>query len=307
MIRFLFHRLLQAVPVLLAAVTIAFFLVRAAPGGPFTQERRFSDESIRRLNEHYGLSDPVGVQYVRYIGNLLRGNLGPSFKYSNRTVNEIIAETFPVSLELGLLALCFALCIGLAAGILAALRPNTWQDVAPMAVAMTGVCIPSFVLGPLLVLVFAIQAGWFNAAGWDTPADRLLPAITLGSAYAAYIARLTRGSMLEILPADYIRTARATGVPERRIITCFALKNAVLPVVSFLGPATAGIITGSFVVETIFHIPGMGKMFVQAAFNRDYSLILGLVAFYSLLIVVFNLVVDIVLAWLDPRLRKVTA
>ena len=307
MIRFLFHRLLQAVPVLLAAVTIAFFLVRAAPGGPFTQERRFSDESIRRLNEHCGLSDPVGVQYVRYIGNLLRGNLGPSFKYSNRTVNEIIAETFPVSLELGLLALCFALCIGLAAGILAALRPNTWQDVAPMAVAMTGVCIPSFVLGPLLVLVFAIQAGWFNAAGWDTPADRLLPAITLGSAYAAYIARLTRGSMLEILPADYIRTARATGVPERRIITCFALKNAVLPVVSFLGPATAGIITGSLVVETIFHIPGMGKMFVQAAFNRDYSLILGLVAFYSLLIVVFNLVVDIVLAWLDPRLRKVTA
>jgi len=307
MIRFLIHRLLQAVPVLLAAVTIAFFLVRLAPGGPFTQERSYSAESIQRLNEHYGLNDPVGVQYLRYIGNLLRGDLGPSFKYSNRTVNEIIAATFPVSLELGCLALCFALCIGLAAGILAALRPNTWQDYAPMALAMTGICIPSFVLGPLLVLLFAIQAGWVNAAGWDTPADRLLPAITLGSAYAAYIARLTRGSMLEVLPADYIRTARATGVPEGRIITCYALKNALIPVVSFLGPATAGIITGSFVVETIFHIPGMGKMFVQAAFNRDYSLILGLVAFYSLLIVVFNFVVDIALAWLDPRLRKATS
>jgi oligopeptide transport system permease protein len=307
MIRFLFHRLLQAVPVLLAAVTLAFFLVRLAPGGPFTQEKVFSEESIRRLNEHYGLNDPIGVQYLRYIGNLLRGNLGPSFKYSTRTVNEIIAETFPVSLELGSLALCFALCIGLAAGILAALRPNTWRDYVPMGCAMTGVCVPSFVLGPLLVLIFAIQAGWFNAAGWDSPADRVLPAMTLGSAYAAYIARLTRGSMLEVLPADFIRTARAAGVPERRVITRHALKNALIPVVSFLGPAAAGIITGSFVVETIFHIPGMGRMFVQAAFNRDYSLILGLVAFYSLLIVIFNFAVDVTLGWLDPRLRKATA
>jgi len=307
MIRFVVNRLLQAVPVLLAAVTIAFFLVRLAPGGPFTQEKSFSEESIRRLNDHYGLNDPVGVQYARYIGNLLRGNLGPSFKYSNRTVNEIISETFPVSLELGCLALGFATCIGLAAGILAALRPNTWRDYTPMALAMTGICVPSFVLGPLLVLVFAIQAGWFNAAGWDTAADRLLPAITLGSAYAAYIARLTRGSMLEILPADFIRTSRATGVLERRIVTRYALKNALIPVVSFMGPAAAGIVTGSFVVETIFNIPGMGKMFVQAAFNRDYSLILGLVAFYSLLIVIFNFAVDIALAWLDPRLRKVTS
>lgn len=303
MLKFAMRRLLGMIPVLLAAVTVTFFLIRLAPGGPFTEERSYPQESIEQLNRHYGLDDSLPVQYVRYLGNLLRGDLGPSFKYPSRTVNEIIGETFPVSFELGVYALLFALLLGVSAGIAASLRPNSARDYIPMSVAMTGICVPSFVLGPLLVLCFALWLGWFNAAGWDIPGDRVLPTITLGAAYAAYIARLTRGSMLEVLPQDFIRTALAKGASPARMVTHHALKNALIPVVSFLGPAAAGLITGSFVVETVFHIPGMGKMFVMAAFNRDYSLILGLVAFYAGIIVVFNTAVDIALAWLDPRLR----
>jgi oligopeptide transport system permease protein len=285
-------------------VTITFFLIRLAPGGPFTDERSYPAESIRQLNRYYGLDKPILVQYARYIsGVVLRGDLGPSFKYPDRTVNEILAETFPVSLELGAYALLFALLLGLGAGIAAALRPNRAADHAVMGIAMTGICVPSFVLGPLLVLAFSLGLGWCNAAGWITAGDRILPAITLGAAYAAYISRLTRGSMLEVLPQDYIRTAQAKGVPALRVVTHHALRNALPPVVSFLGPATAGLITGSFVVETVFQIPGMGRMFVSAAFNRDYTLLLGLVVFYSLLIVAFNTLSDILLAWLDPRVR----
>jgi oligopeptide transport system permease protein len=290
-------------PVLFVAVTITFFLVRLAPGGPFTAERNFTEESIRRLNEFYGLSDPIMVQYFHYIGNALRGDLGPSLKYPNRTVNEIIAETFPVSLELGCYGLLFALALGLLAGVLAALRPNTALDHSVMGFAMTGICIPSFVLGLLLVFALALKLPLFNAVGWQTAGDRVLPSITLGAAYAAYLARLTRGSMLEVLTQDYIRTAHAKGLSRLRVLTHHALRNALPPVVSFLGPAVAGLISGSFVVETIFHIPGMGKMFVAAAFNRDYSLILGLVVFYAVLVVMFNTVVDILLGWLDPRIR----
>jgi oligopeptide transport system permease protein len=260
-------------------------------------------EAIARLNEHYGLDKPIMVQYGTYLLNVLKGDLGPSFQYPSRTVNDIIRETFPVSLQLGMMAMLYALCIGLLAGIAASLRPNTAQDHVPMGLAMTGICMPSFVLGPLLILVFGLWLGWFNASGWEYPIDRILPVITLGSAYAAYIARLTRGSMLEVLPSDYIRTARAKGLSEANVIFKHALKNAILPVVSFMGPATAGIITGSFVVETIFNIPGMGRMFVLAAFNRDYTLILGLVVFFALLVVVFNAVVDILLGLLNPKAR----
>jgi oligopeptide transport system permease protein len=201
-------------------------------------------------------------------------------------------------------ALIFALAIGLGAGIVASLRPNSALDTTAMSVAMTGICIPSFVLGPLLVLLFALRLGWVNASGWMLPADRVLPAISLGAAYAAYIARLTRGSMLEVLPRDYIRTARAKGLSPFQVIRRHALRNALPPVVSFLGPAVAGLITGSFVVETVFHIPGMGRAFVAAAFNRDYTLILGLVVFYALLVVVFNTLVDLLLVWLDPLTRS---
>ena len=219
-------------------------------------------------------------------------------------MNEIIGDRFPVSLELGVLGLLFALLLGIPIGVHAARHPNGPGDYIPMAVAMTGICLPSFVLGPLLLLAFALGLNWVNASGWSDMSDRILPAITLGSAYAAYIARLTRGSMLEVLAQDYIRTARAKGISESRVVYVHALKNAILPVVSFLGPATAGLITGSFVVETIFHIPGLGTMFVMAAFNRDYTLVLGLVVFYAALVVLFNAFVDLLLVWLDPRLRK---
>jgi oligopeptide transport system permease protein len=303
MIKFIIKRLLELIPVLLISITIVFFLVRLAPGGPFTAEKSFSKEAIERLNEHYGLDKPIMVQYGTYLLNLLKGDLGPSFQYPSRSVNEIISETFPVSLELGAWAMLFALVVGLTSGIVASLRPNTLQDHVPMGIAMTGICMPSFVLGPILILVFGLWLGWFNASGWETASDRVLPVITLGAAYAAYISRLTRGSMLEVLPADYIRTARAKGLSEANVILKHALKNALLPVVSFLGPATAGIITGSFVVETIFNIPGMGRMFVLGAFNRDYTLILGLVVFFALLVVLFNALVDILLGLLNPKLR----
>jgi oligopeptide transport system permease protein len=303
MIKFILRRILELIPVLFISITVVFFLIRLAPGGPFTSEKSFTPEAIARLNEHYGLDKPIMVQYGSYLLNLLKGDLGPSFQYPSRTVNDIIRESFPVSLELGALAMLFALTVGLLAGIVASLRPNTLQDHLPMGLAMTGICMPSFVLGPLLILIFGLWLRWFNASGWEMAIDRVLPVITLGASYAAYIARLTRGSMLEVLPADYIRTARAKGLSEANVIYKHTLKNAILPVISYLGPATAGIITGSFVVESIFNIPGMGRMFVLAAFNRDYTLIMGLVVFFALLVVVFNAVVDILLGMLNPKLR----
>jgi len=306
MLKFIMRRLFSMIPVLWATVTLTFLLVRLAPGGPFTSERQYPPQAIAQLNQHYGLDAPLYAQYLRYLSNLLRGNLGPSLKYPGRTVNAMIAETFPISLELGFWALLVALVIGLLAGITAAIRPNSLLDKVSMTLSMTGVCIPSFVLGPLLVLVFSLAAGWFNAAGWNSQSDRILPSVTLGAAYAAYIARLTRAGMLEVLPQDYIRTARAKGLPEWRIIGIHALKPGIFPVISFLGPAVAGLISGSFVTETIFHIPGLGKLFVAGAFNRDYTLVLGLVVFYSILVVIFNTLVDVLLAALNPRLRLQT-
>jgi oligopeptide transport system permease protein len=301
--RFVLRRLLESLPVLWAVVTITFFLIRLAPGGPFSDERSYPRESMEQLARHYGLDQPVGIQYVKFLGNLARGRLGPSFKYPNRTVNEIVAEAFPVSAELGLLALLFALALGVTAGVVAALKPNSALDHAVMAVSLGGICVPSFVLASLLVLGFALRLGWVNASGWETAGDRVLPAITLGAAYAAYLARLSRAGMLEVLPKDFVRTARAKGLPEWRVVLAHALKPGLLPVVSFLGPAAAGLLTGSFVVETVFQVPGLGRMFVAGALNRDYSLVLGLVAFYAVVLVAFNTLVDVCLAWLDPRIR----
>jgi oligopeptide transport system permease protein len=306
MLRFTIRRLLELIPVLLAVVTVTFFLIRLAPGGPFTAERNYPEEAIQRMNEFYGLDDPLPIQYLNYLASAIRGDLGPSIHNSTRTVNDIIAQNFPVSLELGLYAMVFALLFGLATGLSAALRHNQWWDHLVMPVAMTGICVPSFVIGPVLALVFGLHYGWFNVAGWEEPSDRVLPAITLGLGVAAYIARLSRGSMLEVLPQDYIRTARAKGLNESQVLIRHTLKNAMIPVVSFLGPAAAGIITGSFVVETIFQIPGLGRMFVMSAFNRDYPLILGLVAFYAVIVVLFNLLVDLCIAWLNPRTRTHT-
>lgn len=303
MFRFIARRLLQVIPVLFVIITATFFMVRFVPGGPFTAEKAIPPEILKNLEAHYGLDQPLWRQYLNYLGRIAHGDLGPSFKYSNRTVNEIIGDKLPVSLELGGLALLVALLIGLPLGVLAAVRRNTWLDYLASSVGMLGICVPTFVLGPLLVLFFAIRLGWVNASGWYDWTDRVLPALTLGFVYAAYLMRLTRGGMLEVLNQDYIRTARAKGASETRIVLRHALRGGLLPVVSFLGPAIAGILTGSFVIETIFQIPGLGREFVNSAFNRDYTLVLGTVILYAGLIVLLNLVADVVQVWLNPKLK----
>lgn len=303
MFRFIAARLLQTIPVLFVVATMTFFMVRLVPGGPFDAERNVPPEIKRELEAYYGLDKPVFNQYLDYLGRLVRGDLGPSYKYANRSVNEMIAATFPVSLELGGMALGLALLLGITAGVVAALRPNSALDYTASGISMMGICLPTFVLGPLFILVFALQLRWVNASGWFDSVDRILPAVTLGIAYAAYIARLTRGGMLEILSQDYIRTARAKGASEARIVFRHALRGGLLPVVSYLGPAAAGILTGSFVIETIFQIPGLGRHFVTSAFNRDFTMVTGIVIFYAVLIVFFNLLVDIAQIWLNPKLK----
>ena len=303
MLRFITSRLLQSLLALFLVITATFFMIRFVPGGPFTAEKAVTPEILRNLEAHYGLDKPLWRQYLDYLGSLGRGDLGPSFKYPNRTVNEIIGDKLPVSAELGALSLAFALAVGISLGTLAAVYRNTWIDYVASTFGMMGISIPTFVVGPLLVLGLAIHLGWFNASGWYGPADRVLPAIVLGFAYAAPVSRLTRGGMLEVLGQDFIRTARAKGASELRIITHHALRGGLLPVVSFLGPAVAGILTGSFVIETIFQIPGIGREFVNSAFNRDYTLVLGTVILYAVLIMALNLVVDIVQAWMNPKVR----
>lgn len=303
MIRFVVQRLLQTIPVIWVIITVTFFMIRFVPGGPFTAERAVTPEIMRNLEAHYGLNKPLYRQYLDYCSSILRGDLGPSFKYPTRSVNEIIADKLPVSAELGLWSLAVALGVGLPMGLLAAVRRNTWIDYLCSATAMLGICIPTFVLGPLLILFLAIQFGLFNASGWYGPIDRILPSLTLGSVYAAYIARLTRGGMLEILSQDFIRTARAKGASETRVILRHALRGGLVPVVSFLGPAIAGVVTGSFVIETIFQIPGIGREFINSALNRDYTLVLGTVILYAGFIIAMNLAVDIVQVWMNPKLR----
>jgi len=301
--RFFVGRLLQAIPVIFIVITATFFLVRAAPGGPFDAEKTLSPEVIERLNERYNLNAPMYEQYFDYLGHLVQGDFGPSFRYTNRTVTEMIYAGLPITFELAIYAIMIALVIGICAGMLAAIKPNSAQDYIPMSLAMTGICMPSFLLGPLLVLVFGIWLQWLPVSGWGySPGDKILPAITLGSTYAAYIARLTRGGMLEILSQDYIRTAKAKGLPTATIITRHALRGGLSPVVAFLGPAIAGLLAGSFVVETIFQIPGLGRFYVQAAFNRDYTMILGTTILLSCLIVLLNMLSDLLAVWLNPRL-----
>ncbi len=303
MFRFIARRLLETLPVLFVIITATFFMIRFVPGGPFTAEKAVTPEVMRNLEAHYGLDQPLHRQYLSYLGDLVRGDLGPSFKYANRTVNEIIADKLPVSLELGAWSLLVALCLGLPLGTIAAIKRNSFLDYLCSGFGMVGICIPTFVMGPLLALLFGIHLQWVNVSGWYGPADRILPALTLGFVYAAYIARLTRGGMLEILNQDFIRTARAKGASELRVIFKHALRGGLLPIVSFLGPAIAGILTGSFVIETIFQIPGLGREFVQSAFNRDYTLVLGTVILYATLIILLNLVVDVVQVWLNPKLK----
>ncbi len=303
MLRFITSRFLQSLLALFLVITATFFMVRFVPGGPFTAEKAVTPEILRNLEAHYGLDKPLWRQYLDYLSSLARGDLGPSFKYPNRTVNEIIFDKVPVSAELGSISLAVALVLGIGLGTLAAIRRNTWVDYVASSFGMIGISIPTFVVGPLLVLALAIHLGWFNASGWYGPADRVLPALVLGIAYAAPISRLTRGGLLEVLNQDFIRTARAKGASEFRVVTRHALRGGLLPVVSFLGPAVAGILTGSFVIETIFQIPGIGREFVNSAFNRDYTLVLGTVILYAVLIMALNLAVDIAQAWMNPKVR----
>ena len=304
MISLILRRLGTAIPVLLAVITLTFVMVHSAPGGPFDEEKAVSPEVLVKLNERYNLNEPLVVQYFDYLGNVLRGDFGPSFRYPSRSVTELISIGLPITFELALYAILFALMLGIIAGVISSLRPNTAYDYVPMTIAMAGICIPSIVLGPSLILVFGIQLNWLPVTGWgDIPGDKVLPTITLGTAYAAYCARLTRGGMLEILNQDFIRTARAKGLSEFRVVVVHALRGGLTPVIAFLGPAMAGLLAGSFVVETIFGIPGLGRFYVEAAFNRDYTMILGTSIFFSCLIISFNLLSDLVAASLNPKLR----
>jgi oligopeptide transport system permease protein len=303
MFRFIARRVLETIPVLLIVATMTFFMLRFAPGGPFLSEKKLPPEIEKQLQAAYGLDRPLYEQYFRQLGAWLSGDFGVSTKHLNRRVSEVIAKHAPVSAELALWSMLIALGIGLPAGILASYKPNTMTDYVPMAGAMAGICIPTFVLGPLLALSLGLWLGWFDPSGWNDPKDRVLPALTLGLHLAAYIARLTRGGMLEIMSQDFIRTARAKGASATRIMVRHALRGGLLPVISYLGPAIAGLITGSFVVETVFNIPGLGRYFVGAAFDRDSTMVVGTVLFYAVLVIGLNLVVDIVLVWLNPKLR----
>jgi oligopeptide transport system permease protein len=305
MFSYALKRLLSAVPTLFVLITLTFFMMRAAPGGPFDRERDVEPQVRAKLEQAYHLDESLWKQYGRYLGQLAHGDLGPSFKYADRSVNELIAEGFPVSLEIGTLALLLALLLGCAAGIYAALRQNRLGDYGVMALAMTGVSIPNYVVAPLLILLFAVTLGWLPAGGWDDGAARnlLLPVLALAAPQVAYIARLMRGSMIEVLHAPYIRTARAKGLPERVVILRHALKPALTPVLSYLGPAAAGVITGSVVIEQIFGIPGIGRYFVTAALNRDYTVVMGVVIFYGALVILFNFLVDLLYGALDPRVK----
>ena len=296
----------MAVPVLLAVATMTFFLIKLAPGGPFDAEKAVSPQVLKNLNAVYNLDASQWEQYTDYMTGVVQGDFGPSFKYPGRSVTEMIASGLPITFELAMYAILIALVIGVLSGVLAALKRNTMLDFIPMAIAMIGICVPTFLMGPLLVLIFGIQLELLPVAGWGQLAgDKILPSITLGFAYAAYIARLSRGGMLEVLNQDFIRTARAKGLSERMVVMKHAMQGGLIPVVSFLGPAIAGLLAGSFVVETIFQIPGLGRFYVEAALNRDYTMILGTTIFFSAMIVFFNLISDLASLWLNPRSRDV--
>jgi len=305
LLRYSLRRLLAAIPTLLVLIALAFFMMRLAPGGPFDQERSLPAEIEANLRAAYHLDEPLYMQFGRYLANLLRGDFGPSFQYRDFTVTELISTGFPVSARLGGTAMLLALVVGVTAGTIAALRQNRVTDHAVMTVSMTGISIPNFVMAPILILVFAIQLRWLPAGGWGGGALRnmVLPVIALALPQIAYFARLTRGSMIEVLRSNFVRTARAQGLSTRTIVLRHALKPALLPVVSYLGPTTATVITGSVVIEQIFGVPGIGRFFVQGALNRDYTLVMGVVVFYGALIIAFNFLVDLAYAWLDPKVK----
>ncbi len=305
MLSYTVRRLLEAIPTLLVIVALSFFLMHSAPGGPFDSERVLPPEIEANLKAAYNLDKPVWQQFLIYLSNAVQGDFGPSFTYKDFSVSELIGTGFPVSLKLGLSAITLAVIIGCTLGILAAMRQNTKTDYSIMGVAMVGITIPNFVMAPLLTLVFGIYLGWLPVAGLGDGSFRnlVLPVIALSLPQIAIISRLTRGGMVEVLRSNFVRTAHAKGLPEHLIITRHTLRAALLPVISYLGPAIAGLVTGSVVIEQIFGLPGIGRYFVQGAINRDYTLVMGTVITYGSLIVLMNLVVDLVYGLMDPRVR----
>lgn len=303
MTRFILRRLFSLVPTLLVIVVVSFFVIRLAPGSPFATERAVSPVVLEQLNARYGFDRPLPEQFLRYVVQLVQGDLGLSTKYPDRTVNEIIAAGLPVSMLLGGLALLWALLVGVPAGLIGALRQNTVWDHVAMGTALVGISVPTFVMGPLLVLILALSLYWLPPGGWGSLRHLWLPVITLGTAYGAYVARLTRAGMLEVVRADFVRTAQAKGLPSGLLVYRHMLRGGLLPLVTFLGPAVADILVGSVVVEKIFAVPGIGPHFVDAAFNRDYFLVMGIVVVYSALLLVMNALVDITYGLLDPRVR----
>ena len=306
MVRFIIRRLVSLIPTLFLIVTFSFFIMKAAPGGPFSAERSVPPEVLANINKVYHLDEPLVKQYVLYLGDILQGKLGPSFRYKDYTVNELIGNTLPNSLILGITALCGALFFGLLVGLISAVKRNSFADYAAMSVAVIGISIPLFVIGPILMFIFAVKLKWLPTSGWITGRQGLktlvMPALALSLPYFAYIARLSRASILEVLRSDYIRTAYAKGLSYPAVLFKHALKGAMLPVISYLGPAFAGIITGSVVIEKIFLVPGLGTFFVQSALNRDYTLIMGTVVMYSIILIMMNFFVDILYAVIDPRI-----
>ena len=293
------------VPTLLIIVTLSFYMMRLAPGGPFDQERPIPPEILRNIEKAYHLDEPLWQQYLRYLGGVVRGDFGPSYRTKDFTVSELLAEGAPASFKVGGLAAVLSLLLGLAAGITAALRHNSWVDYGVMALAMIGIAIPSFVMAPLLTLIFGVYLGWLPAGGWGggAPLFMILPVVSLALPEVARIARLTRGAMIEQLSANYVRTARAKGLRARLVVLRHALPGAMLPVVSYLGPMIAALLTGSVVIETIFSIPGIGRYFVQSALNRDYTVVMGVVIVYAAMIILLNMLVDLAYGLLDPKVR----
>ncbi|EPO0010247.1 oligopeptide ABC transporter permease OppB [Vibrio sp. PBL-C16] len=305
MLKFIAKRIFEAIPTMLALITVSFFLMRFAPGNPFSTERPLPPEVMANIEAKYGLDKPVFEQYTTYLTNVIQGDFGPSFKYLDYSVNELIAVALPVSAKVGFIAFIFTLIMGVTVGTIAALKQNTWIDYTIMSTAMLGVVMPSFVLAPALIYIFSLHWNIFPAGGWQDGSWQylVLPVIGMSLLYVATFARITRGSMIETLNSNFIRTARAKGLSYRYIIIKHALKPALLPVVSYMGPAFVGIITGSVVIETIFGLPGIGKLFVNAAFNRDYSLVMGVTILIGFLFILFNAIVDILLAMIDPKIR----
>ena len=305
MLKLIFKRLLEAIPTLFVLVTISFFMMRLAPGSPFTNENGYPPEVMANIEAKYHLNEPLTTQYMSYWKSLAQGDLGPSFKYKDYSVNELLAQAFPVSVKLGLYAFILALVLGVTFGVIAALRQNSWLDYLLMTFSMTGVVIPSFVTAPILILLFAVTLRWLPGGGWNNGAfnNMILPTVALALVYLAGIARIMRGSMIEVMNSQFIRTARAKGLPMRVIVWKHALRPALLPVISYLGPAFVGIITGSIVIETIFGLPGIGQLFVNGALNRDYGMVLSLTILMGILTIVFNAIVDLLYAVIDPKIR----